>query len=161
MKYNKGILLPALLALAGFAAGKKDAPLVEVETFDNELVNIQYFEDTEIAIATEFDTGVVYRSADAGKEWKKLDFRTLLIVKHPYDNQVAVGIGESEHQITYDQGKSWRSFKTEYPPSWAGPIISFHATDSKKILFHTMEHPTNGIGAVRRIQAPHFSPVQC
>jgi hypothetical protein len=152
MKYLKGILLPALLALASIAAGK-DAPFVEVSPFENELVNLQYFEDTETALATEFETGVIWRSANAGKDWKKLDIRTLLIVKNPFDNRVAIALGETEHHITYDQGENWDSFKTDYPPSWVGPPISFHATDSKKILYHSLEHPTSAIGAVRSTSA--------
>lgn len=150
MKYLKGILLPALLALAPFAAGKNDAPLVKVSPFDNELVNLQYFEDTEVVLATEFDTGVIWRSGNAGKEWDKLDIRTILIVKNPFDNRVAIALGEIKHHITFDHGENWDAFATEYPPSWVVPPITFHATDSKKILFHTMEHPSTGIGAVSR-----------
>lgn len=147
MKYLKGILLPALLALAPFAAGKND-PFHKVTTFDNDLANLQYFEDTEVVLATEFDTGVIWRSGDAGKEWEKLDIRTLLIVKSPFDNRVAIALGETAHHITYDQGEHWDKFETKMPPSWVVPAITFHASDNKKIMFHAMEHPTTGIGAV-------------
>jgi photosystem II stability/assembly factor-like uncharacterized protein len=147
MKYLKGILLPALLALASVAAGKKDAPLVEVTEFDNELVNLLYFEDSEIALATELETGVVWRSSDAGKKWKKQDIRTALVLKNPFDKKVAIALGDTTHYITYDQGKTWDEFKTKYSFSYGQPV-SFHATDNKKILYHTFEDPFSGIGLV-------------
>ncbi|KAF2277402.1 vacuolar protein sorting/targeting protein 10 [Westerdykella ornata] len=146
MKFAKGILLPALLALASTAFGKKDEPVVEVRTFDNELVNLFYFEDSEVALATEFETGVVHRTEDAGKEWVKLDFEAGVIIKNPFDKQVAVAFGNTKHYITYDRGKSWREFTTKYRPSWSIPV-SFHATDNKKLLYHGEEDIMSGIGA--------------
>jgi hypothetical protein len=156
MKYLKGILLPALLALAPFAAGKND-PFHKVSTFDNELGNLLYFEDTEVVLATEYDTGVIWRSGDAGKEWEKLDIQTIGIVKSPFDNRVAIALGELLHHITFDQGEHWDKFETKLPPAWVVPPITFHATDNKKIMFHTMEHPTTGIGSVRCLHSPMWA----
>jgi hypothetical protein len=149
MKYLKGLLLPALLALASVAAAKKDEPLVKVTNFDTELVNLLYFEDSEVALVTEYETGKIYRTEDAGKKWKELDFRSLLVVRNPFDHDVAIAFGETEHHITYDKGDSWRKFETKLPFSWAGIPVSFHATDSKKMLIHTMEDMMTGIGGVR------------
>lgn len=142
MKFLRGILLPALLALAPFAAAKKDE-VVPVETaFDGELVNILYFDDSEIALLAELETGKVWRSADSGKKWEVQEgLRTLGIIKNPFDNHVAVALGEKEHWITYDRGGNWHRFITpDYPTLALGSPISFHAKDSKKMLFHAMEN---------------------
>lgn len=149
MKYLRGILLPALLALASIAAGKKDAPFVKVTAFDEELINLLYFEDSEVVLATEFGTGKLWRSDDAGKKWDETDIETVIVIKSPFDKQLAVALGEANHhQITEDRGKTWREFKTERSPSLAGMPISFHATDSKKMLFHGQENYMTGIGSV-------------
>ncbi|KAF1959139.1 vacuolar protein sorting/targeting protein 10 [Byssothecium circinans] len=145
MRLLKGILLPALLGLASFAAAKSGEPLVKDQTFDSELVNIFYFDDSDVAILAELKTFKVWRTENAGKSWDEVkDIRTIGIFKSPFDNNMAVAVGESPdsdstHWITYDQGKNWKSFKTKYPPSFIGPPLSFHATDKKKILYHTME----------------------
>jgi hypothetical protein len=141
MKYLKGILLPALLALAPFAASKEDAPALKTSEFSGELVNIFYFEDSDVAVLAELETSKVYRSTDAGKTWgDPIDsIRTLGIIKSPFDNKVAVALGEQRHWITYDRGDTWDEFKTEYPPSLMGTPISFHAKDNKKLLYHSIE----------------------
>lgn len=138
MKYLKGLLLPALLALAS-SASAKDAPIVETTPFSNELVNLLYFDDSTIALVQELQTGKIWRSHDAGKKWKELkDIRGLGILRNPFDNQVALILGESKHYITYDQGDTWRDFKTEWPPSPGGPV-SWHAKDNKKIMINEIE----------------------
>lgn len=139
MKYLKGILLPALLGLASIAAAKKDAPLVADTAFESELVNIFYFDDSDVVLAVEEYSANVWRSVDAGKTWKKQDnMKTIGIEANPFDNNVAVVLGERTHWITYDQGEKWTKFETKYPPSY-GPPLSFHAKDNKKILFHSIE----------------------
>ncbi|KAF2869438.1 vacuolar protein sorting/targeting protein 10 [Massariosphaeria phaeospora] len=142
MRFIRGILLPALLAWSPFAAAKKDNPGVELTTFDGELWNIFYFDDSEVAVLAEADTGKVWRSDNAGKDWKEQkDLRSVGIVKNPFDRKVAVALGEqSRHWITHDQGETWKAFETEIGPSWVtGMPISFHAHDSKKLLFNTAE----------------------
>jgi hypothetical protein len=139
MRSYKGILLPALLALTSFAAAK-DAPFVETTRFTNELVNLLYFDDSAVALVQELQTGKIWRSPDAGKGWKELkDQRGLVIIKNPYDNKVALILGEEKHWITYDQGDSWTGFKTEFPPTPDGPV-SWHSQDNKKILINEMEN---------------------
>jgi hypothetical protein len=139
MKYIKGLLLPALLALAPSAIAK-NAPLVEESTFSNELVNLQYFDDSTVVLVQELGTGKIYRSEDAGKKWKELKSlkKGLGIIKNPYDNKVALVLGEDEHYITFDQGESWQDFQTDYSPTPNGPV-SWHSQDNKKILIHEME----------------------
>lgn len=138
MKYLRGILLPALLALAPYAVAK-DEPAVNTREFDSELFNIFYFDDSDVVIAAELLSYKVYRSKDAGKSWDEVkDLRTLGLMKNPFDNKVAVALGDQKHWITYDQGENWQAFETEYGPSGSSPI-SFHAKDNKKLLYHTSE----------------------
>jgi photosystem II stability/assembly factor-like uncharacterized protein len=140
MKYLKGLLLPALLALAPAAVAKKNEPLVETTPFGDELVNLMYFDDSGVALVQELDTGSIWRSHDAGKGWKQLKhIHGLGIIKNPYDNKVALILSEKEHWITYDQGETWNKFKTELPPSPQVPV-GWHAQDSKKILINEIEN---------------------
>jgi photosystem II stability/assembly factor-like uncharacterized protein len=140
MKYIKGLLLPALLALAPTTAVAKDDPLVEVTPFKNELVNLMYFDDSGVALVQELDTGKIYRSHDAGKGWKQIkDLQGLGIMKNPFDNKVALVLSEKKHWITFDQGETWDSFETELAPSPAGPV-GWHAQDNKKILINEIEN---------------------
>ncbi|KAF1842661.1 vacuolar protein sorting/targeting protein 10 [Cucurbitaria berberidis CBS 394.84] len=139
MKYLKGLLLPALLALAASAAAK-DEPLVETTPFSNELVNLMYFDDSGVALVQELETGKIWRSHDAGKGWKQLkDLHGLGILKNPYDNKVALVLSEKKHWITYDQGETWDAFKTDHPPTPNGPV-GWHAQDNKKILINEIEN---------------------
>jgi hypothetical protein len=140
MKYLRGLLLPALLALASVVAAKSDGPLIHETTWDTELVNLFYFDDSATLLVFELETGKGYRSTDAGKKWDELDFLTLGMIKSEFDKNVAVALGELEHHITYDQGETWTKFHTELPPSWLYNPIGFHATDNKKIIFNEFEN---------------------
>jgi hypothetical protein len=139
MKLLRGILLPALLALAPLAAAKQDQPAVEANPFEHEVVNLVWFDDSDVVLTREIETGIVWRSDSAGKNWKKADISALGIFKSQFDGRVAVAIGEKTHYVTYDRGEKWRKFKTEYAPSMAGPPVSFHAGDNEKIMYHSFE----------------------
>lgn len=140
MKYLKG-LLPALLALAASATAAKSDPIVKTTDFDNQLVNLVYFDDSSVALVQELDSQKIYRSSDAGKEWTEAKELKggLGIIKNPYDNKVAIVLGETKHHITYDQGDTWNEFSTEYPATFTGSPISWHSQDNKKIMFHEVE----------------------
>jgi len=139
MKSHKGLLLPALLALAPSVFAAKDGPVVETNPFGSELVNLLYFDDSPVVLVQELQSTKIFRSPDAGKKWKELkDMHGLGIVRNPHDSKVAIILGEEVHHITYDQGENWSKFKTEWPPSPAGPV-SWHAQDNKKVLIHEME----------------------
>ncbi|KAF2733241.1 vacuolar protein sorting/targeting protein 10 [Polyplosphaeria fusca] len=143
MKYLRGTLLPALLlALASFATAKKNDPLVAIKTFPSELSNIQYFDDSKVVLLGEIDTGRIWRSTDAGKEWNELkkDIIALAIIKNPFDNNVAIVVGETTHWITYDQGETWTDFDTADWPSGLENPVGWHAGDNKKIIFNTREN---------------------
>ncbi|KAF2106665.1 vacuolar protein sorting/targeting protein 10 [Lophiotrema nucula] len=151
MKFLEGLLLPALLlARSPIASAKDDGPLVEVTPFDSELGNILFFDDSEVALLGEIETGHIFRSEDAGKTWAKqkdedgTQLQTLGILKNPYDNKVAIAVGERQHWITHNRGEKWTSFKTKsYPSLWGSPV-GWHAGDSKKIIFSTLEHCDSG-----------------
>jgi hypothetical protein len=140
MKYLKG-LLPALLALAPSPTAAKSDPIVETTEFSNSLVNLVYFDDSSVALVQELDSNKIYRSNDAGKAWKEAKELkgSFGIIKNPYDNNVAIVLGDTEHHITYDQGESWKAFNTEFPATFVGPPISWHSQDNKKIMFHEVE----------------------
>ncbi|KAH7124018.1 vacuolar protein sorting/targeting protein 10 [Dendryphion nanum] len=138
MKLLKGILLPALLALTSVAGAKEDGPSKEVNRFHTEIVNLVYFDDSEVVLVTEFDTGLVHRSENAGKDWKKTGIYTLMVLKNPFDNNVAIALGDGTHHITFDKGENWTPFKTPWLPSMTVPV-SWHATDNKKIIFNSLE----------------------
>lgn len=158
MKYLKGILLPALLALASFAAAKKDEPLVESNKFDRELINLLYFDDSEVVLTFEFETGTVWRSKDSGKNWSKPNkkIETVGIVKNPYDKNTAIAIGIQRHWITFDQGENWDEFDTQLPPTMYGLPVSWHRDDPKKILFSTFED-CRSLPCLGRVRISYFN----
>ncbi|KAF2200159.1 vacuolar protein sorting/targeting protein 10 [Delitschia confertaspora ATCC 74209] len=144
MRVLKG-LLPALHLLLAInplsAAAKKNQPKLSEKTFNGGVGNVFYFDDSEVVILSEIETGDVYRSDDAGKSWdKQKHLRTLGVLKNPYDSNVAIAIGDGKkHWITYNKGEDWHKFETKEPASFVGSPISFHASDNKKIIFSTME----------------------
>jgi hypothetical protein len=142
MRILKGILLPALLLAVGPAFAKeKKGPGLASTGFDSLPGGLFYFDDSEVVIATTSAKGTVWRSDNAGKEWKMVkdipEGKVLEVVKSPFDNTVAVALGgETTHWITYDQGESWTDFETQGAISAGVAPVSFHAKDSKKLLFH-------------------------
>lgn len=140
MKYLEGLLLPALLAWAPVAAAKSDGPLVATTPFNNDLINLMYFDDSGVALVQELETGDVWRSHDAGKGWEQIKEvnKALRITKSPYDNQVAIVLGEQKHWVTYDQGEHWTGFETKFAPTPNVPVV-WNAIDSKKVLINEME----------------------
>jgi len=118
-------------------------PKVSTKQFEHQPRNLMFFDDSEVAIIVEKETGVVWRTKDAGGEWEATkeigEGQAVAVFKHPYDNKVAVTLGRrTQHWITKDQGATWKSFKTEEPPSGFSPI-SFHATDPDRILYNGEE----------------------
>jgi photosystem II stability/assembly factor-like uncharacterized protein len=147
MKMQPGAALLAYLLLAlSWGVLGKNKPDVEKTPFGDIPAGLFYFEDSDVVIVTNPSTRTTYRSEDAGVKWKKLEGvdegKTLEILKHPYDNQVAVVIGlENKHWITRNQGKTWKEWEGKYPPTLAAPAINFHASDTDRMLFITAECP--------------------
>lgn len=139
MRHLFGISLLALLVWA-----KKDRPAVEETKFEGLPSNLFYFEKSDTVIVTDGESRTAYRSEDAGVVWAPLNgvdkSGVLEVVKHPYNNQVAVVLGlDTTHWITKNQGKSWNEFDVPEAPILTRPAISFHATDPDRMLFLTSE----------------------
>lgn len=136
------IWLPALLLAPGAAADKAEID-VSLTEFSSPPHNLFLFDDSETAVFTDKDAGVVYRSTSFGEKWSKVDDiprgGARVVYKHPFDNQVAIAVGQRRtHWITKDQGKSWREFETDEGLTPAYPL-SFHAGDSDRILLQGKE----------------------
>ncbi|KAB8356628.1 hypothetical protein FH972_024205 [Carpinus fangiana] len=131
------ILISSLISLSAAAA---DEPKVSRQEFDYRPSLISYFDDSDVVLTTVEEAGVMWRSDDAGVTWKMLEDgkdEIAALFMHPNDNKVAVAIGrERRHWITKDRGETWRRFETDLAPM-SGATISFHATDSDKIIINT------------------------
>ena len=126
------------------AREEKKGPSISNYKLDNPPANLFYFDDSEIIIIHDRDDGIILRSEDAGKNWKKVDAiekgKAWDVQPHPFNNKVAYVLGETtEHWITNDQGKSWAKFSTTASPSLFKQPLSFHATNSDKVLLHTQQ----------------------
>lgn len=79
---------------------------------------LEYFNQSTTALFIN-DEGQLYRTEDEGGKWKSIKLKkrpkldgTSPIIKHPYDNNVAIIITDSQdHLITKDQGKNWKTFQ--------------------------------------------------
>lgn len=124
------------------AREEKKAPRISKYKLDNPPANFFYFDDSEIIILHDREAGIILRSENAGENWEKVDDikngTAWDVQPHPFDNTVAYVLGQDkEHWITNDRGKSWTTFTTKAPPLLFRQPLSFHATDSKKVLLHT------------------------
>lgn len=137
-------LLHLLWTTTVHAREEKKGPSISQTKLDNPPANFFYFDDSEIILIHDRDAGIILRSVDAGKEFKKVDDiaegKAWDVQPHPFNPKVAYALGETtEHWITNDQGESWTKFKTDAPPSLFKQPLGFHATDSNKVLLHTQE----------------------
>ena len=123
----------------------KDAPEVSQKKFPAPVVNLFYFDDSETVLSLDPDTFSVWRSEDAGEEWEQLSEmkgQVAYLMPNPHDSSVAIAMGRmTKHWITYDRGKKWRGFETSQMATQdlSKEPFTFHATDSKRILFHGEE----------------------
>jgi photosystem II stability/assembly factor-like uncharacterized protein len=141
-----------LLASTSLVSAKSDPEIVERTPFEGRPDGLFYFEDSEVILTIDKGKGALYTSRNGGEDWAKAgdidEGHATRIYLHPRDNKVAVVTGDNlDHWITEDQGKSWRKFTSEYPAHWAD-AISFHYSDSKKILFHTPPYQFTSVGKV-------------
>lgn len=151
MKFLHLASLLALWPLAGALAKDVDPPKTISREFDLPLPFLHFFEDSEVALLLTAEdepggSGKVYRTTGAGDEWELIedfaDGEPFYVLLHPTDKEVAVTLGrKKKHWITYDKGKTWKSFKTELDPDIGRPI-AFHAEDSKRFLFNGNDCPS-------------------
>lgn len=129
-----------LWSTPGYA--KKDEPRISTYPLDHFPDGFFYFEDSDIIIILDRKSHVVQRSEDAGVHWKKVEDieegHAWDVLPHPFDPSVAYVLGgENKHWVTSNQGKSWKEFETEAP--LFGVPLSFHASDSDKVIVHVRE----------------------
>lgn len=95
-------------------------------------------------MSLEDETNALWRSDDDGETWNVIDKvsgkNTLDVYPHPFDKKKAyiLTIGQ-DHFVTSDQGKSWQTFSTEWPPSLQRNPLSHHATKPGYVLFTGMK----------------------
>lgn len=137
-------LLQLLWTTTVHAREEKKGPVISKTKLDNPPANFFYFDDSEIILIHDREAGIILRSVDAGQTWKQTEDidkgKAWDMQPHPFNAQVAYVLGETtEHWITNDQGESWVKFETAAPPSLLQQPLSFHATDSNKVLLHTQQ----------------------
>jgi len=136
------IWLPALLLTSRAVADKSEIK-VSLSKFESLPRNLFLFDDSETAIFTDQDAGIVYRSTNFGEDWSRVDDipkgEPHIVYQHPSNNKVALALGRRrKHWITKDQGQNWRLFETDDRLSPVYPL-SFHAEDSDRILLQAEE----------------------
>lgn len=149
MKNRLGIL-GALLVLGLSSVSAKDdeerGAKITKTVFDGPMINIKYFDDSNVVLATDLENKVVHRSTDAGASWDAVkdikEGEGLEVIYHPFNNTVAVCFGAARtHWITKDQGETWTSFETDGVPSsrlFNSAPLSFHADDADKIILNLL-----------------------
>ena len=145
LRFPQSLALLLTLSLASvpwFAQAKKDGPDVSSTKFDNALQGIFYFDDSNIVVGQDREESTVYRSTDAGSNWKKVNDdqqagSVWSLIQHPFDNQRAYiqGVGTT-HWMTKDQGETWTRFETDAIPSlFRSDPFAFHGRDPKKVIW--------------------------
>jgi photosystem II stability/assembly factor-like uncharacterized protein len=138
-------LLPvAFSALLWGASAKKEKPSVSTSKFPFWPSNIQYFDDSDVLLFQDINAGTLYRSEDAGVEWKKVSEvptgDLVEMIMHPFDNKRAFAIMNGHvHLKTKNRGESWEEFETESQASAFREALTFHAGDPDRILFNGMD----------------------
>ena len=139
---RRTLLLSLLTTFPWLSPAKKDNPTITSTKLESPLDNIFYFENSNVILGHSRDTLTVWRSDNAGADWKKVNGDDQAghawdLWPHPFDNQRAYMLGISEdHWITTDQGKTWKPFKTLSAPSVFRAPLAFHGRDPKKIIWN-------------------------
>lgn len=123
---------------------KKDGPTIVSTKFENPLEGVFYFDDSNVVIGQDRETGLVWRSVDAGETWKDVNVEGQSgnvwdVYRHPWDNQRAYIIGlQSDHWVTTDRGETWRKFSSENSglAMFRNSALSFHGRDPKRVIWN-------------------------
>ncbi|KAF1809627.1 vacuolar protein sorting/targeting protein 10 [Eremomyces bilateralis CBS 781.70] len=142
MRIPRFLPLAALLLATGVLSDSKE-PGITDQKFDERPADLFYFDDSETILTIERRRGVIHRTKDAGEKWEVVDDiptgEPFAVLGHPYDKTLAVALGKrKKHWITRDRGETWKQFTSSKSPSLANPL-SFHGSDSNRILFHAAE----------------------
>ncbi|RDW84651.1 hypothetical protein BP6252_02241 [Coleophoma cylindrospora] len=130
--------------LYGSAWAKKESPSLKSTTVANPAYNLQYFDDSNVVMFQDELARAIYRSDNAGEEWKKVDKipekAAVELMMHPFDNKRAYIITSgSTHWATNNRGESWEEFFTDAQPSYFREALTFHAGDPERIIFNGMD----------------------
>ncbi|KAG6039311.1 hypothetical protein E4U41_002980 [Claviceps citrina] len=134
-----------LSSLVWTAALAKDGPSLAITKFQNAPRNINYFEDSDVIVFQDKHENNVYRSADAGVSWKRVDAvpdgATLALIMHPFERNRAYIVTPSKTQFrTENRGETWTKFDTDALPSKFQPeIMRFHAGEPDRVIFNAMK----------------------
>ena len=137
--------LPLVLLFSVWCThAKKDEPRIDITRFDTPPINLQYFEDSDTVLMFEPERGTLWRSENAGRDWKRAkgvdkgDVNAFWL--HPDDNKKAYAIGSKrKHWVTTDQGKSWDDFglpDEQAVPSEFRIPLTFHAGNTKQVILN-------------------------
>ncbi|ETS86782.1 Vacuolar protein sorting/targeting protein 10 [Pestalotiopsis fici W106-1] len=128
------------------AVDAKADPNIVVTDFDHYPFNLNYFPDSDVVLFQDQSAGVVWRSADAGASWAKVDGvdegKAATLIMHQYDPTRAYILTEGMyHWRTEDRGKTWSTFFTdaELDIFHRGEWLTFHASDPDKIMFYGLD----------------------
>jgi hypothetical protein len=139
----RSTLLLSLLTISPWlVSAKKENPTITETKLDAPFDNIFYFEGSNVILAHSKDTLTVWRSANAGADWTKVNGQDQAghawdLWPHPFDNRRAYMLGSNEdHWMTTDQGKSWQKFQTLSAPSVFRAPLAFHGRDPKKVIWN-------------------------
>jgi photosystem II stability/assembly factor-like uncharacterized protein len=133
--------LLCLTSLIGGTLAKDSKPKISKTTFEHRLRGLFYFQNSNVVLGYDRRAGVLHRSADAGEHWTKVDSipagKVASLVQHPFDAKKAYVLSSGHHHWrSDDRGETWHEFISAASPSELRPTLSFHASDSNKIIFH-------------------------
>ncbi|KAG0309339.1 vacuolar protein sorting/targeting protein PEP1 [Dissophora globulifera] len=114
------------------------APVVKETSFEVGPHRINYFQDSPVILYHDLSRNI-FRSPDEGKTWSKIEGvpeeRALNLIMHSFEPKTAFILTQDrKHYKTEDQGATWTSFDTEFPPIEDHYVLSFHATRPGWIL---------------------------
>ena len=109
-RFAAAALFAAFLTSVPRAHAQKDGPAITSNKFDYALDNLFYFDDSDVILGIDKETGNIWRSPDAGESWKQVEGQGQKnhawdLWPHPYDSSRAyiLGVG-SDHLITTYRG---------------------------------------------------------
>src|SRR5690349_18063307 len=98
MRVRGALQTTALLAAALLTTpiSAKDAPTFSVKEFENAPRNLNYFDDSDVILFQDISENNIYRSADGGATWKRIDGvpegKAFSLFMHEYDSKRAYAL---------------------------------------------------------------------